>query len=363
LRLIKITEEIVKVTDSTFGNKTLYRDKIYLTYNAMAEKIVRANWGEIVGDRKALSLLPCEVLRQNKETKKVLFLFSGGFGDAISLGVLLNNLEKEYNLMIDVGCSHDVRHYILTPLGFCGKKLDCPVELEKLNEYDYIQPDVTDFISDQTRKRERSIPEELAKAYSIGLSKFHGDYHIPEDIEKRMGLATNTAVRIGISFESKGDVKSYPDELGLQLISDLIGIGFEVYRFGTQPSNKIQHFPRNMYYDYSGKTNIFELAALVKQMDIVVGMDSFAVHLSNILDVRTIALLSTTASSVYRCHNNVVCFQSQIDCAPCGAIEDVCPKGYKKCEAFYHPSVNYERIIALVVRECTEFLRKQFRAA
>lgn len=232
--------------------------------------------------------------------------------------------------------------------------------MEKLNEYDYIQPDITDFISDQTRKRDRSIPEELAKAYHVDLSKFHGHYRIPGDIEKRMGLANNTAVRIGVSFESKGDVRNYPDELGLQLISDLIGIGFEVYRFGAQPSNKMQHFPTNLYYDYSGRTNIFELAALVKQMDIVVGMDSFAVHLSNILGVKTIALLSTTAPGVYRCHNNnVVCIHSQIDCAPCGAIKDICLKGYKKCEAFYHPSVNHERIVALVVREYAELLRMQ----
>lgn len=121
MKLIKITEEIVNVTDPTFGNKTLYRGKIYLTYNAMAERIVRANFGEIVGDRKNLSLLPREALRQNKETKKVLFLFSGGFGDAISLGILLNHLEKEYNLRIDVGCCHDIWHYILVPLGFSGR--------------------------------------------------------------------------------------------------------------------------------------------------------------------------------------------------------------------------------------------------
>jgi len=73
LRLIRITEQIVKTTDSTFGNKTLYQGGVYLTYNAMAEKIVQASWGEIIGDRKALPLLPREALKRNKETKKVLF--------------------------------------------------------------------------------------------------------------------------------------------------------------------------------------------------------------------------------------------------------------------------------------------------
>lgn len=363
MRLVRITEQIVKITDSTFGNKTLCQGGVYLTYNAMAEKIVQANWGEIVGDRKALSLFPREALRQNKETKKVLFLFSGCFGDAISFGVLLNNLEKEYNLMIDVGCRHDIWHYILVPLGFHGKQLDCPVELEKLNEYDYIQPDITDFILDQSKKRERSIPEELARAYNINLSKFHGHYHIPEDIAKRMKLENNSSMRIGVNFESNGKVRNYPDELGVHLISGLIRVGFEVYRFGAQPSNKMQYFPANLYYDYCGRTNIFELAALVKQMDIMVGMDSFAVHLSNILGVKTIALLSTTAPGVYRCHNNVVCIQSQIDCASCGAINDRCPKGYNECKAFYHPSVNPEGIATLIIRECAKLFKKRFQAA
>ena len=98
-------------------------------------------------------------------------------------------------------------------------------------------------------------------------------------------------------------------------------------------------------------------------MDIVVGMDSLTAHLSNILGVRTIVLLSTTAPGIYKCHDNVIPIPSKIDCSPCGAIKDTCPKGYDECKAFYHSSVNHERIIALVVREYAELLKKQFRAA
>lgn len=363
MRLIRITEQIVKITDPTFGNKTLYQGGVYLTYNALAEKIVQANWGEIVGDRKALSLLPREALRKNKKPLKVLFLFSGGFGDAISFGILLNHLEKEYNLRIDVGCRHDIWHYILVPLGFRGKRLDCPVESEKLNAYDYIQPDVTDFISDQTRKWERSIPKELAKAYNINLSKFHGHYRIPAGIAKKMALANDSVVRIGVNSESKGRIRNYPDDLGAALISALVGLGFEVYRFGVQKTSQIYGLPSNAYREYGGRTNIFELAALLKQMDLVVGVDSFPVHLSNILGVRTIALLSTTAPGIYRYHNNVVCLQSQIDCASCGATAAVCPKGYKECEAFYHPSVTPEKIAALIIRECGKSFANRTLAA
>jgi len=363
VRLIKITDEYVKVADPTFGNKTLYRGKTYLTYNIMAERIVAAGWGEVIGNRKDLSQLPREALQWNKEAKKVLFLFSGRFGDAISFAILMNILERDYNLIIDVGCHHDLGHFILAPMGFRGKILACPVEMEMLDDYDYIQTDVTNFIADQSRKHERSIPEELAKAYGIDPSRFRGDYGIPEDTVVRMALPGKSAVRIGVCFESKGPFRSYPEAPGGKLVSDLTGIGLEVHRFGTQQAKIIPDLSVNAYHDHTGKTDVFELAALVRQMDVMVAVDSFTAHLANLLGVPTIVLLSTTAASVYRCHENVVCLPSLIPCAPCGRTEDKCPRQHQECRAFYHPSADHKVITALILRNCAELFKRRFRAA
>jgi len=362
LKLIKVTEKIVTVMDPAYGKKTLCRGRVYLTYNALAERLVQANWGNIVGDRKALSLLPREVLRRNPKTLKVLFLFSGGLGDAISVAILLNRLAQEYNLRIDVGCHFDIWQYILVPLGFQGKWLDSPVELERLNEYDYIQPDVTDFILDQSGKKEKSVREELAKAYYFALSKFRGRYFIPKEIMKRMKLKNGNAVRIGLNFESKGKMRSYPDELGIRLISAFLRVGFEVHRFGLhKPKDSFNLFNAG-YYDHTAHTNVLELAALISQMDLVVGMDSLTVHLANTLGIKSIVLLSTTAPGIFKCHDNVISIPSNIDCSPCGAINDECPGGYDECKAFYHPSVNHEKIVSSVAQEYTESLGGLFRA-
>ena len=363
MRLVQITEEKIDVADPAFGEKRLFQGRTYLTHDALAQTIIKQNWGKVVSDDKALPQLPREALKQNNDPLKVLVLFKGGLGDAVSAAILFILFGKEYNLQVDVICHYDTWHYIMAPMGFCGKRLDFPVDVEEINKYDYIQTDLTSFITDQTRKWDRCIMEELAMAYRFDMARFWGNYSVPDHIMGAMKLPAGKKVRIGVNFDSKGKVRSYPDELGNQLISGLIGLGFEVYRFGTQPSNSLNDLSSNGYHNYSGRTNIFELAALMKQMDLVIGMDSFPVHLANILGMKTVALLSTTMPGIYRCHENVVCMRSQIDCTPCGEVMDNCPKGYKKCRAFYHASMSPERIMAKVIQECTNLFKARLSAA
>lgn len=363
IQLIQVTDDKIDINDPVWGKKTLTKGKIYLTYKALAERIAGLNWAKIVDDGSRLCLLPREALKPNEKPIKVLILFAGGLDDAISAAILFCLLEKEYNFRIDVGCRYETWNYILAPMGFRGKRIDSPIELECINEYDYIQTDVANFIADQTRKWELCIIEELSRAYKVDMTRFDGRYSIPDEIMCAMKLAEAKNIRIGVNFESKGRARSYPDELGRRLIFGLLGLGFEVYRFGSRQSNSMNGLSSNGYHDYSGRTNIFELAALLKQMDLVIGMDSFPVHLSNILGVRTIALLSTTAPGIFRIHKNVVCIHSQIDCTPCGAVMNKCRKGHDECIAFYHPSISPERIIAGIVHECALLFKGRLNAA
>ncbi|TSA52860.1 MAG: hypothetical protein D4R45_06480 [Planctomycetaceae bacterium] len=352
MRLVEITENKVEVNDPHFGGKTLHRGFVYLVHDLLLEGILNQNWGKVVGNENDLRHLPQEILTPGNNSTRVLFIFHGGFGDAISVTILLHLIEKKYNLHIDISCNHDVWHYVLKPMGFSGKRLTFPIEIETIDEYDYIQTDVTNFIPDQTRRWERCIMEELAQAYRIDIAQCHGYYSIPNDILQRIKVTNNKKVRIGVNFESKGAIRNYPNGLAHQLISTMIETGFEVYRFGTQRLNDGYVFPIHGYYDYSGRTTTFELAALTKQMDMVIGIDSFPVHLANILGVRTIALLSTTKPGIFRWHKNVVCMASEIDCSPCGRVADECPQGYENCKAFYHDSVSLEQIMAHVIYEC-----------
>jgi len=357
MRLIEITEDKIEVDDPHFGEQTLYRGCTYLVHDLAAQGLIKQNWGTVVGDEHGLRHLPQEILTPGNNPARVLFIFHGGFGDAISTAILLRLIEKKYNLHIDISCNHDVWHYVLKPMGFHGKRLTFPIEIGIIDEYDYIQTDVTNFMPDQTRRWEKCIMEELAHAYRIDIAECHGHYSIPNDVLQRIKVTNNKKVRIGVNFESKGAIRNYPNELAHRLISTLIETGFEVYRFGTHRLNDGYAVPIQGYYDYSGRTTTFELAALTTQMDMAIGIDSFPVHLSNILGVRTIALLSTTKPGIFRWHKNVVCMASEIDCSPCGRVADECPKGYENCKAFYHDSVSLEQIMANVIDECKNLFR------
>jgi len=357
MRLVKITEDKIEVEDPHFGEQTLSRGCTYLVHDLAAQGLIRQNWGTIVGDENNLRHLPQEILTPGNRPTRVLFIFHGGFGDAISVAILLGLVERKYNLHIDISCNHDVWHYVLKPMGFRGKRLTFPIEIETIDEYDYIQTDVTNFVPDQTRKWDRCIMEELARAYRIDIAECHGSYSIPNDTLQRIKIVNNSKVRIGVNFESKGAIRNYPNGLAHRLISTLVETGFEVYRFGTQRLTDGHPSPAEGYHDYSGRTTTFELAALTRQMDLVIGIDSFPVHLANILGVRTIALLSTTKPGIFRWHENVVCMASEIDCSPCGSVGNECPQGYEHCRAFYHDSVSCERIMARVIDECKNLFR------
>jgi len=362
MRLVQITEPKIDVDVPGFGEKRLLQGNSYLIHDAIARKIVDLNWGQIIGDEKDLSSLPREALIKHDKPLKVLFLFSGGLGDAVSVSTLFALLEKEYNMQIDICCHFNTWHYVLAPMGFGGKRVDFPIETKIIDQYDYIQIDITNFISDRTKKWEKCIVEELAKAYRVDLNKFHGNYSIPAHIVNSNKLPDTDKLRIGINFESKGRVKEYPVDIGYQLISALIGHGFEIHHFGTQPSNKMDVSSTDGYYEYLDKINIFELSALLKQMDLLVGVDSFCLHLADILGVKSIALLSTTKPGIYHWHKNIICMDSKVYCSPCGSVRD-CPTGLNKCSAFYHESISPERIMARIIRECTCLFKNKFKAA
>lgn len=357
MKIVQITEKIINVDDLFFGKSTLHKGCTYLVHDLLLEGVIKQNWGTVVGTGDKLPHLTLEALKPGKTRTKALFLFHGGLGDAISVAILLSLVEKKYNMQIDISCSYDTWFYVFAPMGFPGKLVDFPVNITTINEYDFIQTDVTNFISDQTKRWEKCIADELAKAYQIDIAEFNGVYSIPGDILYRMKIPERKKIRIGVSFESKGAIRNYPDKLAHQLISAMVETGFEVHRFGTQSSGKISNSAMNGYYDYSGKTNIFEMAAFIKQMDLVIGMDSFLVHLANILGVRTIALLSTTKPGIFQWQKNVVCMASEIDCSPCGEVMNKCPLDYENCKAFYHESISPEQIMAGIINECRNLFK------
>ena len=183
-------------------------------------------------------------------------------------------------------------------------------------------------------------------------------YIIPDHVRKACKLPRTDAVRVGVNFDSNGRVKSYPEKLYNNLLKGLHEIGLEVYLLGIKKQDQKRYNSKGIH-DLRSKTTIPELSAIISQMDIVLGVDSFIIHLSNLLNRPTITLLSTTTPSYFEWHKHISCLSSRIECSPCFEVFNDCPLGHKECRAFYHPSISENIIIKEIVKKvAASFFRK-----
>ena len=347
MTLVEIQKEKLTISDPRKGKKTLFQGMTYLMENAAARRIIDLNWGRIAPVAATCRRLTPEDCTFHEVPAKSLFIVGGGLGDAVSSAVLFSLLEKNHRFQIDVGCSETLWHDVFVPMGATGRRIDCPVDWDTLKTYDFIQDDITAFITDTSRKWERSIVEELARSYNVPLNEFDGEYTIPDDVARAMALPESTKPRIALCPRSAGTVRSYPDDLLIPFIDILLTHGFAVYLCG--PDEPAERHEMGHCLDYRGRTTVPEMAPLLSHMDLVVGVDSFPIHLANILGVRSLVLLSTTRSGIYRRHRHVQCLESAIPCAPCGAVHNDCPRGYENCRAFYHDSISPNRILPHII--------------
>jgi hypothetical protein len=355
--LIKITDEFVTINNEFYDNVSLLQGHTYLMREAHVQHLVNLGLGQRVEGFDRLPHLPLEAMRQHSQPVQVLFLFEGGLGDAIALAVLLDALKSVYNINSGVACKYEVWTDIMKPLGFLGNWVQLPAELKVINNYDYIQTSGDRFIKNKTGMHDKCIVEELGQSYGVDLSTYSIQYSIPEEIRNRANLPDTQQMRMGVNFDSKGLIKSYPKELQPILINYFVGVGFNVFLFGLDRPNLSGIDKNSPVHDYCGKTTVPELAAKISQMDIMVCVDSFIAHLSNIVGINTIVMLSTTRKGIFRWHKKIRCLESQIECAPCGEIAHDCPVTNPECQAFFHESIRPEVITHCVINECARYFR------
>jgi ADP-heptose:LPS heptosyltransferase len=176
-----------------------------------------------------------------------------------------------------------------------------------------------------------------------------GTYFIPPAIRKRSRLPDSGSIRIGLHFDSNGLVKSYPDSLQGPLLRTFLDSGLELNILGTRRGSA-DHSNVKGLQDLRGKTGIVHSAALLEQMDAVVGVDSFVVHLAHLLGIPSVVLLSTTAPAYFEWHDRIACMTSRLECSPCLEFLDTCPVGHSECRAFFHESIAPHVILGHLMR-------------
>ena len=334
-----------------FGPIHLENGKNYYGYSKLARDLVVKKAAHI----QSLTLTAAEFskgdLPQEGEKKRGLLIHSGGYGDTMTVGILLPLLEDKFGIAFDISCHHDKWQYLLKPMGFRGGWVPYPIDLKSLENYDCLLPSITKYVHEPTRLLRESPLEVVAESFGLSVDSMKFGYTIPEKEKIRARLPKGNAIRLGLNFDSMGAVKSYPRDLQPVLIRSLLPLGFDIFLFGTAPiSDEVPVYDTHLF-DLTGKTSIFELAALLSQMDLILAMDSFVAHLAALLGKRTTVLLSTTMEAYFKHYNSVRALNSKMPCAPCFQTGDLCPSGFHQCRAFYHPSLHPQRIVSSTIKE------------
>lgn len=346
MQFIEVSQD-VHFHNAVLGEGDLVNGKIYYTFGQFARETASRGLARIVdgGGWEIVHFKPCHLLM--KGPRKILIFFSGGLGDAVTASIVLPQAGDRHGLSLDVCCAGNKWGQIFKPMGMKGQYVSYPPDLETLSGYEAVLTDLTEFYPSGDGLRTSPVVE-LMKGFHLDESLPEPQYEIPDEVRKRWRLEDSGRPRVGVNFDSHGLVKSYPEHLQGRLVEMFLNSGLGVFLLGSRNGNR-DHFQATGAQDLRSRTTIVELAALIEQMDLVLGVDSFIVHLSNILSRPTLVLLSTTSPASFSWHRFVTGISSPLECSPCFALFDRCPKGYPGCRAFEDEHIAPGKILGTVL--------------
>ncbi|RJR45967.1 MAG: hypothetical protein C4576_11630 [Desulfobacteraceae bacterium] len=355
---IRIMEEC-KFKHPVYGEGLLEKGKTYFSYSQFARETAKAGLGTILEEEKpsVLSFTPNH-LDAPEDFKKILLVFAGGLGDAITCGIVLPEVVRNYGIGIDICCDRSKWDNVFRPMGMSGLHVPYPPDLDTLKDYDGVLSDITCFYPSRDGLRFSPVME-LIKGFRLKAPEIRPFYEVPEDVTELWRLPSANTIRIGVNLDSNGLVKSYPPDLYGSLLRCLEDTGFEIFLLGLNRTGC--GYDSQRIRDLRSKTAIPESAAVIRQMDLVIGVDSFTVHLAHLLGTRSLVLLSSTCEESFSWHENIQCLSSKLECAPCYSLFDKCPANHQGCMAFYHDSVDPYAIVKCAARMLAEKFSAPFQ--
>jgi len=352
MELIFVTQNI-HYRNPVYGKGVLRAGKTYYAYSQFARETARQGSAQIIEtNHSEITQFHPSHLNGSGRIKRILLVFAGGLGDAITVGAVFPEAMKKHRIEFDICGDKTKWESIFKPMGLDAEYVPYPPDLETVLEYDAVLTDITIFFHNNDGLK-RSPILELCQGFRISEKELKPTYHIPENVRNKLTLPPTKKVRVGVNLDSNGLVKSYPRPLHRQLFQALIQMGCDVYVVGVKRGQQ-EEYDSEALWDLRSKTNIPELSAILSQMDVVVGVDSFVVHLANLLEVPTTVILSTTTPAYFEWHENIDCLVSSMECSPCFEVFDKCPRDHPECRAFYHHSIRPEIIRSAVAKKATE---------
>ncbi|MCH7702145.1 MAG: glycosyltransferase family 9 protein [Planctomycetes bacterium] len=156
---------------------------------------------------------------------------------------------------------------------------------------------------------------------------------------------------VGIALGPAENPRTYPIELVLQLAQLLIRRGVLVVLLG-QAEEVGGELPTDSprMINLVGRTErVASLAGVVASLDMVVGPDSFLMHLAAAVNTPFLALFTSTNPVLAGDYSMVWAVSPSLECSPCGVATGACPLGHGHCVAPYHSDLRPTRLCRLIL--------------
>ena len=181
-------------------------------------------------------------------------------------------------------------------------------------------------------------------------------YNVKELVEREINAVFPQKLAIIAPYSSR-EVKSWPSVHFQELIRHVHTRGFTAILVGTasdqdHASQLIAEFKSNVF-SLAGKTSVRELAALVKQSSIVIGVDTGVLHLASCFEVPIIAIFGSTRSVEFRPYSPLATVLDSGTCTCNQFLHVRCDaelNGYAKCLANLLPDVVIKAVDKLNIK-------------
>ncbi len=159
-------------------------------------------------------------------------------------------------------------------------------------------------------------------------------------------------IRIAIAPGSVWETKKWLKEYFSELTRMLTGEKYDIFFFGSAAEQKlcqwiIDNSGNERAYNFAGKLNLLESAALIAKMDLLLCNDSSPLHIANAVGTDVFAFFGPTVKKFgcYPYRPNDKMLELELDCRPCSKHGgNRCPLGHHNCMRLITPEYVYKLI-------------------
>lgn len=171
---------------------------------------------------------------------------------------------------------------------------------------------------------------------------------------------SDKTVKIAIAPGSVWETKKWPRDYYIELTKLLIQVHCDIIFIGSSDERKlcdeiIENSGNKRAYNYAGKLNLLESAALISKMDLLICNDSAPLHIGNAVGTDVFAFFGPTVRQFgcYPYREKDLILEVELECRPCSKHGGKkCPLGHHNCMRLIKPEYVYK----LIVEKFAQFL-------